>query len=189
MGSHVLRQALPIGSVIEFRYECLVHRLDCDGVELRGQSRVEPTNARFVPKGTISRWLRYQPLSGKTRPESRRGYCVGRADQIDLLKTQVEEHLRKPSGIPADRFMGSRPRVAFGALSMTELHIRNTAAQTRIVSGGQLWPGGRELSRYFKYMARVRIPEFESYMPSHAVGSARAEYECGSHPSQPVTVL
>jgi hypothetical protein len=52
----------------------------------------------------------------------------------------------------------------------------NAAAQTRIVSDGRLWPGRRELSRYFKYMARARIPEFESYHPSHAVGSLRCDF-------------
>jgi len=53
-----------------------------------------------------------------------------------------------------------------------ELRIRNAAARTRIVSGGWLWPGRRELSCYFKYMARGRIPEFESHHPSHAVVSS-----------------
>ena len=50
-----------------------------------------------------------------------------------------------------------------------ELRIRKAAARRRIVSGGWIWPGRRELSCYFKYMARGRIPEFESYHPSHAV--------------------
>jgi hypothetical protein len=53
-----------------------------------------------------------------------------------------------------------------------ELRIRNAAAQTRMVSGGWLWSGRRELSCNFKYMARGRIPEFESYHPSHAVVSS-----------------
>jgi hypothetical protein len=52
-----------------------------------------------------------------------------------------------------------------------ELRIRKAAARRRIVSGGWIWPGRRELSCYFKYMARGRIPEFESYHPSHAVVS------------------
>jgi hypothetical protein len=56
--------------------------------------------------------------------------------------------------------------------SWPELRIRKTAAQTRIVSGGGFWPIRRELSRHFKYMARGRIPEFESYHPSHAVVSS-----------------
>jgi hypothetical protein len=47
--------------------------------------------------------------------------------------------------------------------SWPELRIRSAAAQTRIVSAGRLWPGRRELSRLFKYMACARIPEFESY--------------------------
>src|SRR6202163_4716132 len=45
-------------------------------------------------------------------------------------------------------------------------------SSTRIVSGGGFWPIRRELSRHFKYMARGRIPEFESYHPSHAVVSS-----------------
>jgi len=60
--------------------------------------------------------------------------------------------------------------------SWPELCIRNAAAQTRIVSGGWLWPGRRELSRHFKYMACVRTPEFESSHPSHAVRSLRCEF-------------
>jgi hypothetical protein len=43
-----------------------------------------------------------------------------------------------------------------------ELRIRKAAARTRIVSGGWIWPGRRELSCYFKYMARGRIPEVVS---------------------------
>jgi hypothetical protein len=57
-----------------------------------------------------------------------------------------------------------------------ELRIRNAAAQTRTVSGGWLWPGRRELSCYFKYMERARIPEFESYDPSHAVVSPHRDW-------------
>jgi hypothetical protein len=55
--------------------------------------------------------------------------------------------------------------------SWPKLRVRNAAAQTRIVSGGEFGRGGRELSRHFKYMACARIPEFESYHPSHAVVS------------------
>jgi hypothetical protein len=40
-----------------------------------------------------------------------------------------------------------------------------------MVSAGDFWPSQQELSRYLKYMARTRIPEFESDMPSHAVRS------------------
>jgi hypothetical protein len=49
--------------------------------------------------------------------------------------------------------------------------MRNAAARTRIVSGGELWPSQRELSRHFKCIACARIPEFESYQPSQAVQS------------------
>jgi hypothetical protein len=52
-----------------------------------------------------------------------------------------------------------------------QLGIAGAAAQTRMVSAGEFWPSRQELSRELKYMARARIPEFESYMPSHAVRS------------------
>jgi hypothetical protein len=52
-----------------------------------------------------------------------------------------------------------------------QLGIAGAAAQTRMVSAGEFWPSQQELSRDLKYMARARIPEFESYMPSHAVVS------------------
>src|SRR5258708_37200494 len=52
-----------------------------------------------------------------------------------------------------------------------ELRIPTAAAQTRVVSGGEVWPIQRELSRHLKYMARARISEFESYHLSHAVRS------------------
>jgi len=51
-----------------------------------------------------------------------------------------------------------------------QLGIAGAAAQTGMVSAGEFWPSQQELSRDLKYMARARIPEFESYMPSHAVG-------------------
>src|SRR5262245_11200956 len=40
-----------------------------------------------------------------------------------------------------------------------------------MVSAGDFWPSQQELSRCLKYMARARIPEFESCMPSQAVRS------------------
>jgi hypothetical protein len=56
--------------------------------------------------------------------------------------------------------------------SWPELRIRKPAAHTRIVSGGESCPSQRELSRHLKYIDCVRIPEFESYDPSHAVVSS-----------------
>jgi hypothetical protein len=49
------------------------------------------------------------------------------------------------------------------------LGIPNAAPQTRIVSGGPFGRAKGSLSRHLKYMAGTRIPEFESYMPSHPV--------------------
>src|SRR5258708_5664682 len=57
------------------------------------------------------------------------------------------------------------------AKSRPELRIPTAAAQTRVVSGGEVWPIQRELSRHLKYMARARISEFESSQASHAVRS------------------
>ena len=51
----------------------------------------------------------------------------------------------------------------------SEPRIPNAAAQTRIVSGGAFWPSQGELSRHLKYIARARIPEFESHHLSLAV--------------------
>src|SRR5258706_11831667 len=59
------------------------------------------------------------------------------------------------------------------AKSRPELRIPTAAAQTRVVSGGEVWPIQRELSRHLKYMARARISEFESSQASHAVCSPR----------------
>ena len=50
-----------------------------------------------------------------------------------------------------------------------QLGIAGAAAQTRMVSAGEFWPSQQELSRDLKYMARARIPEFESDMPSQTV--------------------
>ena len=52
-----------------------------------------------------------------------------------------------------------------------QLGIAGAAAQTRMVSAGEFWPSQQELSRDLKYMARARIPEFESDMPSQPIAS------------------
>jgi hypothetical protein len=41
-------------------------------------------------------------------------------------------------------------------------------------------PSQQELSRYLKYMARAWIPEFESDMPSHAVGLSQVRSPTGN---------
>src|SRR5260221_1533176 len=71
------------------------------------------------------------------------------------------------------------------AKSRPDLRTPIAAAQTRVVSGGEVWPIQRELSRHLKYMARARISEFESSQASHAVQSrAYASCPCGS-PGEP----
>src|SRR5262249_39639470 len=51
-----------------------------------------------------------------------------------------------------------------------ELRIPNAAAQTRIVSKARIRLDSRKSVRSFKEIICVDISEFESYMPSHAVG-------------------
>jgi hypothetical protein len=51
-----------------------------------------------------------------------------------------------------------------------ELRIPNAAAQTRIVSKARIRLDSRKSVRSFKAIICVDISEFESYMPSHAVG-------------------
>src|SRR6516165_10709351 len=52
-----------------------------------------------------------------------------------------------------------------------ELRIPNAAAQTRIVSKARIRLDSPRSVRSFKGIICVDISEFESYMPSHAVGS------------------
>jgi hypothetical protein len=52
-----------------------------------------------------------------------------------------------------------------------ELRLPHAAAQTRIVSVARIRPDSRKSVRPFKGIICVDISEFESYMPSHAVGS------------------
>jgi hypothetical protein len=121
----------------------------------------EQAMIEFVPSGYISIrealsrsiWrMRARPLAGASsvkRIGRLQGTCLG----------SEQSNATDRSSVPK---------------SWPELRIRKTAAQTRIVSGGGFWPIRRELSRHFKYMARGRIPEFESYHPSHAVVSSAA---------------
>ena len=52
-----------------------------------------------------------------------------------------------------------------------ELRIPGAAAQTRVVSMAGIRLDSRKSVRSFKGIICVDISEFESYMPSHAVGS------------------
>ena len=53
----------------------------------------------------------------------------------------------------------------------SELRISGTAAQMRVVSKARIWLDSRKSVRSFKGIICVDISEFESYMPSHPVGS------------------
>src|SRR6476646_2749765 len=50
-----------------------------------------------------------------------------------------------------------------------QLGIAGAAAQRRMVSAGEFCPSQQQVSRDLQYMARARLPEFESDLPSHAV--------------------
>ena len=56
-----------------------------------------------------------------------------------------------------------------------ELRIPGAAAQTRIVSVAEIRRGSGKSARAFKGIICDDISEFESYMPSHAVGIRRAD--------------
>src|SRR5262249_25620485 len=64
-----------------------------------------------------------------------------------------------------------------------ELRIPGAAAQTRVVSMVGIRLGSWESVRAFKGIICDDISEFESYMPSHAVGSLWRVYpsSCSSH--------
>src|SRR5215471_17663053 len=57
------------------------------------------------------------------------------------------------------------------AESCPELRILAAAAQTRVVSMAGIRLGSWESARAFKGIICVDVSEFESYMPSHGVGS------------------
>ena len=57
------------------------------------------------------------------------------------------------------------------AESSPELRIPNAAAQTRMVSVAKIRLDRRKSTRLFKGIIYDDVSEFESYMPSHAVGS------------------
>jgi hypothetical protein len=81
-------------------------------------------------------------------------------------------------------FAAARPRnIDLRPTTRTDIALRGWAGRTRpsaaysrrsssrrTVSGGALSPSGRQLSRNLKYIVGIRIPEFESYVPSQAVG-------------------
>ena len=56
-------------------------------------------------------------------------------------------------------------------MGFAKLRIPGAAAQTRVVSVAEIRLGSWESSRPFKRIICDDISEFESHMPSHAVGS------------------
>jgi hypothetical protein len=64
--------------------------------------------------------------------------------------------------------------------SGSELRIPNAAAQTRVVSMAGIRLGSWKSARAFKGMICVDISEFESHMPSHAVGLSQVRNPTGN---------
>jgi hypothetical protein len=102
------------------------------------------------------------PPSGGGRPRAARivARLGGRGDEG--LAMRLDDQRQRKNARPDPSTVGP------------ELLLPDAAARTRTVSGGQFWPSRGELSRHIKCMARARIPEFESYMPSQPVRSLRA---------------
>jgi hypothetical protein len=115
---------------------------------LIGWTRLQHLQSNGQRRGEGSR----RPLTPRHhRPIGTDLHCLAGLRGLDRLRTSARERLLRswpqaPSCVSA-----------------------NAAAQTRIVSFGRRWPGRRELSHLFKYMACARIPEFESSHPSHGV--------------------
>src|SRR5262252_7738655 len=61
-----------------------------------------------------------------------------------------------------------------------ELRITGATAQTRMVSVARIRLGSCESARAFKGIICDDVSEFESYMPSHAVGSLWGDGEASS---------
>src|SRR6266542_1881003 len=79
--------------------------------------------------------------------------------------------IRAFSATPHDGQRRCRTLLKIPAESSPELLIPGAAAQTRLVSlAGNRLDSGKSV-RSFKGIICVDISEFESYMPSHAVGS------------------
>src|SRR6266446_6231990 len=89
---------------------------------------------------------------------------------------------------PADHLLIERDRGPFVPFRRrriepsSELRIPGAAAQTRVVSVAKIRLGSWESARSFKGIICLDISEFESHMPSQAVGSPPAApgSGCGS---------
>jgi hypothetical protein len=82
---------------------------------------------------------------------SHAAYAAAKRERCSSMTNSAQERLVSPA---------TRPK----------LHLANGAAQTRIVSMARIWLGSRESARAFRGIIWDDISEFESHMPSHAVG-------------------
>src|SRR5689334_927878 len=67
-----------------------------------------------------------------------------------------------------DRASAQQARLRSG--TSPELRLPTTAAQTRIVSVASIRLDSRKSARFFNRITCADLSEFESHMPSHAVG-------------------
>src|SRR5262249_44459127 len=90
---------------------------------------------------------------------------AGRRDSLGARGTQRKplHSFRRDGGPPFEFRAGTRP----------ELRIPGDAAQTRIISVARIRRDPRKSARAFKGIIFPDVSEFESYMPSYAVGLCR----------------
>jgi hypothetical protein len=126
----------------------------------RAGFRFEDSSARRANRPLAPSRKKPGPLEGEQRPSA----------AVD------DEGSRPRKDFDLSAARSRRPKIAaFPAIQRLFFFPSQVAAQTRMVSGGEFWPIQRELSRHLKYIARARIPEFESSHPSHAVRSPSAK--------------
>src|SRR6476661_5352983 len=88
--------------------------------------------------------------------------------------------IRAFSATPRDGQRRCRTLLKIPAESSPELLISGAAAQTRVVSMAAIRLGSWESARAFKGIICDDISEFESHMPSHAVGLPQVRSPMGN---------
>jgi hypothetical protein len=119
---------------------------------------------------------RVPPRIGEDRSQEFDRVCMRR--HVNLAASSRHfSHAWVRSAALASAFAGNVSRIGTiqrnRPLQRAKILARAAYPQDRSANANSLWlrvwPIRRDLSRHFKYMARGRIPEFESYHPSHAV--------------------
>jgi hypothetical protein len=118
-----------------------------------------------------SRWACVRDVARGRRPQiSHAAHRVGAPTDCSGIRSRDRARGTSFAGASAPRWpllRASWSRAATGRILIADYSI-----QSRRISVVRpiFWPSQQELSRYLKYRARARIPEFESDMPSRAVG-------------------